>query len=147
MLSLCMLLYMLSLQPQNLSQLINSYVTSLYMYEYFLSVQDKGYLMQLRPYWSVFRSLQSKSRVVSVAYCGFLLCSTLLLLTHSIRVKHKLSIYASTLTFNYRHVTLESCKPKKVRTNIFHTSSFRNPIKAKQINKSSPQSTGKLFSS
>ena len=65
----------------------------------------------------------------------------------SIVVIRKLSFYAIPMTFTYHHVTLESSKPKKVRTNIFPTSSFRNLTKTKDINKTSPQNTGKLFSS
>ena len=65
----------------------------------------------------------------------------------SIVVIRKLSFYAIPMTFTYHHVTLESSKPKKVRTNIFPTSSFRNLMKTKHINKTSPQNTGKLFSS
>ena len=60
---------------------------------------------------------------------------------------HKQSFYAAPMTFTYHHVTLESSKPKKVRTNIFPTSSFRNLLETKHINRTSPQSTGKLFSS
>ena len=71
----------------------------------------------------------------------------LVLLPQSIRVKHQLSFYANPITFTYHHVTLESSKPKKVRTNIFPTSSFRNLMKTKHINKTSSQNTGKLFSS
>ena len=85
--------------------------------------------------------------MVSVAWCAFLLCSMLVWFPQSIRVKHQLPFFATHLTFTYRHVTLESSKPKKVRTNIFRTSSFRNLMKTKHINKTSPQNTGKLFSS
>ena len=81
-----------------------------------------------------------------MAQCAILLCSMLVLVAQSIRVKHQLSFYATPLTFTYRHVTLESSKPKKLRPNIFPTSYFWNLKKTKQINKPNPQSTGKLFS-
>ena len=100
----------------------------------------------LRTTWSLVSSHFWKSRVVSVAWCAFLLCSMLVLFPQSIRVKHQLSFYATFLTFTYRHVTLESSKPKKFRLNIFPTSYVWNLKKTKQITKPNPQSTGKLFS-
>ena len=90
--------------------------------------------------FALFKKWGSQCRLVSA------LLIRLHLVLESVRVKHQLSFYATPLTFTYRHVTLESSKPKKLRPNIFPTSYFWNLKKTKQINKPNPQSTGKLFS-